>query len=71
MTNFKDSETGCLLTIESFERCVKNEVFIDCDGVGHFAKDNEYDTSLEVWPSQWGNYAVPSWATHVLWFRKR
>ncbi len=66
---------GDLMTIEEWEECCEDGLFIDYDGYGHFcnAATNQLDDSVDVYPSDRGTLSYKAqrvqW-THIQWYNR-
>ena len=65
------SDGGYLMTIQEFRDTVTHNYFIDYDGFGYFATQEQEDETVNVWPSEFSRLTIPpEWATHVIWFNR-
>jgi len=60
---------GDLMTLKEFIESCKDGMFIDYDGVGHYATETEM-TDIEVYPSDITNGDIQYEWTHVCWFNR-
>jgi hypothetical protein len=70
---FKPVTDEDMMTLKYFAECVASGAFIDYDGYGEWARENEI-SDLSVYPSdvvdQDINRVAPIWATHVAWYNR-
>jgi len=66
----KIPDYGDLIPLEEFIEDVKSGTFIDYDGFGEMATENE-TSGVSIKPSQiHKGYNFPEWCTHILWFNR-
>lgn len=64
------SEYADVMTLYKFRRAVADGLFIDYDGVGFYANEDEEDETFYVRPSEIVKHQAPVWATHVAWYNR-
>lgn len=62
-----DIDSGDLMTVEEFKKCVKGGFFIDYDGYGNPVKNNKL-MQLDIYPSKLRD--IPNDATHIIWYNR-
>lgn len=61
---------GHLYPLEEFINHCKDGCFIDWDGIGYYATNDQIDRELEAKPSEILKGKVNKNFTHVMWFNK-
>jgi len=61
-----------VMTVAEFLAAVKSGSFVDYDGFGYWANDQQMDDEHKVYPSNAKSKSdqAPNWATKVVWFNK-
>jgi len=67
----KIPDYGDIQTLIEWTNNCKVGMFIDYDGWGYFATENEM-SNKRVIPSDLRNpnFKIPKWVTHIIWFNK-
>jgi hypothetical protein len=58
------------MTLKHFKQLCKDGWLLDCDGIGYYATDTEYDRDKPIYPSDVEKGKVDKSYKYVLWFNK-